>query len=43
MVSVVAQSDGDSIGCRFVVDRVVEAETISHRVQTFTAFMSKAA
>jgi hypothetical protein len=42
VVSVVAQSDSDSIGCRFVMDSVVKAETISYEVDTFTVCLLKA-
>ena len=31
-----AQGDSVSIGCRIVVDGVVNAETISHEVNAFT-------
>jgi hypothetical protein len=34
--NVIAQGDGDSIGCRIVVDGVVKAERITHGVSAFT-------
>ncbi len=34
--SVVAQADSDNIGCRIVVDGVVEAERISDEVKAYT-------
>lgn len=34
--NVVAQGDGDSIGCRIVVDGEVKAERITHEVSAFT-------
>ena len=34
--SIVAQGDSESIGCRFVVDGVVKAETIAHEVGAST-------
>jgi MmpS family membrane protein len=41
--NIVAQGDGDSIGCRIVVDGVVKAERITHEVNAFTFCMLKAA
>jgi hypothetical protein len=41
--SIVAQSDSDSIGCRFAVGGVVEAETIAHEVNAPTVCLLKAA
>ena len=41
--SVVAQGDGDSIGCRILVDDVVKAEKITNAVSAFTSCMLKAA
>ena len=38
-----AQGDGDSIGCRIVVDGEVKAEKITHEVSAFTFCMLKAA
>jgi hypothetical protein len=43
VVSVVAQGDRDSLGCLFVVDRAVKAETISHEVRDFAVIVFKAA
>ena len=43
MGSIVAQGDSDSIGCRFVVDGVVEAATIAHEVNAPTVCVLKAA
>jgi hypothetical protein len=39
----VAQDDSDSIGCRFVVDGVVKAETIAHEANASTVCLLKAA
>jgi len=41
--SVVAQSDGDSIGCRILVDDEVKAEKVSTEVNAFTSCLLKAA
>ena len=41
--NIVAQGDSDSIGCRIVVDGVVNAETISHEENAFTFCLLKAA
>lgn len=41
--SVVAQGDGDSIGCRILVDGAVKAERITHAVSAFTSCLLKAA
>jgi hypothetical protein len=41
--STVAQGDSDSIGCRFVVDGVVNAETIALEVDASTVCPLKAA
>jgi len=41
--NIVAQGDGDSIGCRIMVDGVVKAERITHEVNAFTFCMLKAA
>lgn len=41
--NVVAQGDGDSIGCRIVVDGEVKAERISNEVNAFTFCLLKAA
>jgi hypothetical protein len=38
-----AQGDGDSIGCRIVVDGEVKAEKITHAVSAFTFCLLKAA
>ena len=38
-----AQGDSDSIGWRFVLDGVVEAETIAHEVDASTVYLLKAA
>jgi hypothetical protein len=38
----VAQGDSDSIGCRFVVDRAVKAETIAHQMDAATVCVLKA-
>ncbi len=43
MGSIVAQGDSDSIGCRFVVDGVVKAETIAHEVDAPAVCPVKAA
>jgi hypothetical protein len=39
----VAQDDSNSIGCRFVVDDVVKAETIAHEVDAPAVCLLKAA
>jgi hypothetical protein len=41
--NLVAQGNGDSLGCRIVVDGVVKAERITHEVNAFTFCMLKAA
>lgn len=41
--SIVAQSDGDSIGCRIVVDGEVKAERTSNQVNAFTSCLLKSA
>jgi len=41
--SIVAQVDSDSIGCRFVLDGVVKAETIAHEVDASAVCLLKAA
>jgi hypothetical protein len=41
--SVAAQGDGDSIGCRLLVDDVVKAEKTTYAVSAFTSCMLKAA
>jgi hypothetical protein len=41
--SVVAQSDGDSIGCRILVDDEVKAEKVSTELNAFTSCLLKAA
>ena len=42
--SIAAQGDGDSIGCRIVVDNEVKAEKITeHEVSAFTSCLLKAA
>ena len=41
--SISAQGDGDSIGCRILVDGVVKAEKTTHEVDAFTSCMLKAA
>jgi hypothetical protein len=41
--SIVALGDSDSIGCRFVVDGVVKAETIAYEVDASTVCLLKAA
>ena len=38
-----AQGDSDSIGCRFVVDGAVKAETIAREVDASTICLLKAA
>ena len=38
-----ARADGDSTGCRMVVDGVVKAELISQEVTAFALCRSKAA
>ena len=42
MGSIVAQSDSDRIGCRIVVDAVVNAETISHQANAFALCLLRA-
>jgi hypothetical protein len=39
----VARSDSDSIGCRIMVNGVVNAETISHEENAFTFCLLNAA
>jgi Mycobacterium membrane protein len=41
--SIVAQSDSDGIGCRFVVDDVVNTETISHEANAIARCILRAA
>jgi hypothetical protein len=41
--NIAAQGDGDSLGCRIVVDGAVKAEKITHEVKAFTFCMLKAA
>jgi Mycobacterium membrane protein len=41
--TIVAQGDSDSIGCRVVVDGVVNAETIPHEVNAVTFCLLRAA
>jgi Mycobacterium membrane protein len=41
--SIVAQGDSDSIGCRFVVDGVVKAQSFAHEVNVPTVCLLKAA
>ena len=41
--SVLAQGDGDSIGCRILVDDEVKAEKISNQYNAFTSCLLKAA
>jgi hypothetical protein len=41
--SILAQGDGDSIGCRILVDDEVKAEKISNQVNAFTSCLLKAA
>ncbi|MGB3484683.1 MAG: MmpS family transport accessory protein [Mycobacterium sp.] len=41
--SIAAQSDGDSIGCRLLVDDVVKSEKVKHAVSAFTSCLLKAA
>jgi Mycobacterium membrane protein len=41
--SIAAQGDGDSIGCRIIVDGVVKAEKVTHEVSAFTSCLLKAA
>ncbi len=43
MGSIVAQDDSDAIGCRFVVDGVVKAQSIAHEVDASTVCLLKAA
>jgi MmpS family membrane protein len=39
VVSVVAKGDRDKLGCLFVVDRAVKAETNSHEVRDFAVIV----
>jgi hypothetical protein len=41
--SIAAQGDGDSIGCRIIVDGVVKAEKVTHEVSAFASCLLKAA
>lgn len=41
--SVLAQGDGDSIGCRILVDDEVKAEKVSNQVNAFTSCLLKSA
>jgi len=41
--NIVAQGDGDSIGCRIVIDGVVKAEKTVHETNAFTFCVLKAA
>jgi Mycobacterium membrane protein len=41
--SIVAQSDGDSIGCRILLDGVVKSEKTAHEVEAFTFCQLKSA
>jgi hypothetical protein len=41
--NIVAQGDSDSIGCRILVDGVVQVEKITHEVNAFTFCLLKAA
>ncbi len=41
--NIAAQGDGDSIGCRILVDGVVKAEKTTHEVNAFTSCLMKAA
>jgi Mycobacterium membrane protein len=41
--NIAAQGDGDSIGCRILVDGVVKTEKTTHEVNAFTSCMLKAA
>ena len=41
--SIVAQGISDSIGCRYVVDDVVKAQTVPHEVDAFIVCPLKAA
>jgi hypothetical protein len=41
--NVIAQGDGNSIGCRILVDDVVKTEKITHEVNAFTFCLLKAA
>ena len=43
MGSIVARGASDSIGCRFVVNGVVKAETLAHEVDGSTVCLLKAA
>ena len=43
MGNIAAQGDGDSIGCRILVDGVVKAEKTTHEVNAFTSCLLKAA
>jgi hypothetical protein len=43
IADVVAQGDGDSIGCRIVVDGAVRAERISNEVSAYTHCLAKGA
>jgi hypothetical protein len=41
--NIVAQSDSDSIRCRFVLDGVVNAETVSHQANAYALWLLRAA
>jgi hypothetical protein len=41
--SIAAQGDGDTIGCRIMVDGVVKAEKVTHEVSAFVSCLLKAA
>ncbi len=41
--NIVAQGDGNTIGCRIVVDGVVKAEKVTHEVNAFTFCVLKGA
>lgn len=43
LADIAAQGDGESIGCRILVDGVVKAEKITHEVNAFTFCVLKAA
>jgi hypothetical protein len=43
MGNIVAQGNGNTIGCRITVDDVVKAERISHEVDAFTYCVLKGA
>ena len=43
MGNIVAQGNGNTIGCRITVDDVVKAEQVSHEVNAFTFCVLKGA